>query len=594
VTNFFFGNERDCVSAAPVPRKSPIAIMLLVSLLALVVALPRWIPDPSLGWRDPDAMMRLVEVKDFLAGQAWFDLTQHRLGPSGASMHWSRPLDAILAGAMSLTALLLGNRLGELVFINLWGPLLLIPFAAILAAVASRASGQFAAVLTIAYLVCSPSLLFLFQPGALDHHNVQVLLIAVILLCLCRMESISAAVGIAAAAAASLAIGLEQLPLIALTAALVALRWVRLGSEAKRTSVAFGLSFAAITLALFAASISPAHWTNVACDAISIVYVSAILMGSLSFVAIALVMPNRASVVVRAIAVILSGASVATIWAFLFPVCLSGPFSQVDPRLFPLFLDHVAEAQNVLTFLKEDPATVVVCYIAPLLTLAGAATRLRSAPDHEREMLLNLMVLLSAAIAVALWQIRGVPTVQAIAAPLASIVVLGSRARVAPTAAVLHRLKPMLAGVAFAPIFWFLVSVPVMNSRDELSVEECRRSLAQSLAPLPSGMVASSWTSGSLILAATHHSALAAPYHRNTDGILVMADLWSGSPDHALETIKQYDVNYVASCPDDGAEEWAIAQAPEGFLARLRASPPSWLRPVPSNGTSRVFEIAPQ
>jgi hypothetical protein len=41
--------------------------------------------------------MRLVEVRDLIAGQGWFDLTQHRLDPPGVSIHWSRVIDAPLA-----------------------------------------------------------------------------------------------------------------------------------------------------------------------------------------------------------------------------------------------------------------------------------------------------------------------------------------------------------------------------------------------------------------------------------------------------------------------------------------------------------------
>ena len=31
--------------------------------------------------QDPDSTMRLVQVRDLLAGQGWFDLVQHRLAP---------------------------------------------------------------------------------------------------------------------------------------------------------------------------------------------------------------------------------------------------------------------------------------------------------------------------------------------------------------------------------------------------------------------------------------------------------------------------------------------------------------------------------
>ena len=42
--------------------------------VAGLVAVNR-LADLGPAWGDPDAMMRLVEVRDFLAGQSWFDLT---------------------------------------------------------------------------------------------------------------------------------------------------------------------------------------------------------------------------------------------------------------------------------------------------------------------------------------------------------------------------------------------------------------------------------------------------------------------------------------------------------------------------------------
>src|SRR4051812_39520237 len=43
---------------------------------------------------DTDDAMRLTMVHDFLAGQGWFDLVQHRLNtPYGGEIHWSRLID---------------------------------------------------------------------------------------------------------------------------------------------------------------------------------------------------------------------------------------------------------------------------------------------------------------------------------------------------------------------------------------------------------------------------------------------------------------------------------------------------------------------
>src|ERR1700754_2890468 len=47
---------------------------------------------------DTDSAMRLVQVRDLVRGQGWFDTVQHRMNtPYGLSMHWSRLVDAPLA-----------------------------------------------------------------------------------------------------------------------------------------------------------------------------------------------------------------------------------------------------------------------------------------------------------------------------------------------------------------------------------------------------------------------------------------------------------------------------------------------------------------
>jgi len=65
---------------------------------------------------DPDDVMRLLEVRDWLAGQSWFDVAQHRMNlPAGLSMHWSRLLDVPLAAIIILLKPLVGQRTAETV-----------------------------------------------------------------------------------------------------------------------------------------------------------------------------------------------------------------------------------------------------------------------------------------------------------------------------------------------------------------------------------------------------------------------------------------------------------------------------------------------
>ncbi|MGX7875997.1 hypothetical protein ACVDG5_027770 [Mesorhizobium sp. ORM6] len=71
---------------------------------------------------DNDSLLQLVEVRDLLAGQGWFDLHQYRMGLEGGFvMHWSRLLDAPLAlGILAVSALTGSSTLAEQVVQILW------------------------------------------------------------------------------------------------------------------------------------------------------------------------------------------------------------------------------------------------------------------------------------------------------------------------------------------------------------------------------------------------------------------------------------------------------------------------------------------
>src|SRR5882757_9611547 len=77
-----------------------IVFLMLWAGVALALAAPA-IRDGVFDAMSTDDAMRLVEVKDLIAGQGWFDLTQHRLDPpAGTPMHWSRLIDLPLAALM--------------------------------------------------------------------------------------------------------------------------------------------------------------------------------------------------------------------------------------------------------------------------------------------------------------------------------------------------------------------------------------------------------------------------------------------------------------------------------------------------------------
>ena len=77
---------------------------------AVVLALLRQVPSAESlsALMFNDDIMRLVEVRDWLGGQGWGDLMQYRMGPDGGTlMHWSRLVDAPIAGIIWLAGLFL-------------------------------------------------------------------------------------------------------------------------------------------------------------------------------------------------------------------------------------------------------------------------------------------------------------------------------------------------------------------------------------------------------------------------------------------------------------------------------------------------------
>src|SRR3974390_1013609 len=88
---------------APLLPLSFAALPALVWLGLLLVRVIAALQDPAGLKLDSDDALRMAEVRDLLAGQSWFDLTQYRMTPPhGVAMHWSRLIDAPLAGMILL------------------------------------------------------------------------------------------------------------------------------------------------------------------------------------------------------------------------------------------------------------------------------------------------------------------------------------------------------------------------------------------------------------------------------------------------------------------------------------------------------------
>ncbi|MEA2907516.1 MAG: hypothetical protein QOI12_4903 [Alphaproteobacteria bacterium] len=584
---------------APRERTETRTILLIVWATTVISYLTASL-HTNHGFSTDDAM-RLVQVRDFLAGQGWFDLTQYRLSPpEGVAMHWSRLIDLPLAALIAAGAVVLPAAQAEQVAAVVWPAGLLLIVLAGVARLARELAGDAAARLALIFVALMAPVLQHFRPGAIDHHNVQlVLLVWPLALALGSRWRGSAIAG--GMCALSLAIGQEMTPAIAAIAGTVGMRWVIRGESVKQGTAAFALAFAAATLALFALTVAPALYAVPACDALSIVQVTAAITGGAGLAALT-VMAGTASIGRRLAGATVLGLGIATTMVLAFPACLGDPYAHLDPRLSTLWLSNVNEARSIFSMLRDIPQEVPAYFGLPAAALVLALAQGLRLRDDARWIWILCIAGLAALSLVALWQVRGAAAANAVALVLvpAALVrawpVPGDRAvflglgRAALAAAlVLNPLTLIALGSAAARALDM-----AGGARRPIVIAEgpgtCRRAADYApLASLPRGLVLGFIDAGPFLLMETPHAVLAAPYHRNVRGNSAMLDVFLARPDQAVARLDALGVAYVAFCPGAPERYNYAAESAEGFAAALaRGEVPDGLERIPLAGTDLI------
>ena len=210
-------------------RQPHFALLLGLAWLLVVLQLvaQNW-ADTAQTLLDTDDAMRLVQMRDWLAGQGWYDTNFTRVQPpAGYESHWSRLIDAGLAGTLWVFGLFFDGALAERLMRTAWPMLWLLPAMAGTAAIAWRIAGREAALLALLLALVGLPAFHQFRPGRIDHHNVQIALSVLVVAATVWSDRVRwAAYAAGALTGLALAIGLECLPYLLVCAAAFALRYV--------------------------------------------------------------------------------------------------------------------------------------------------------------------------------------------------------------------------------------------------------------------------------------------------------------------------------------------------------------------------------
>ena len=542
---------------------------------------------------DPDDVMRLLEVRDWLKGQSWFDVVQHRMNlPVGLSMHWSRLLDVPLAALILLFEPFVGQRMAETIAAVVVPVFTLGATMGLVAGITRHRSGTGAGLLAAALCLLSIGTWYAMQPMRIDHHGYQILCGLGMVWALIARQDRNGAIIAGLCAALWTHISLEGLAFTACASA-----WLGLLSLAKpeqRLRLPFFLSALCVASALLYLAVHGLGLIGETfCDQMSPIHIVAFGVAALlSFAMLAL--PPRA-VMPRIAAFATIAASCAFLYRSWAPQCAAGPFGSLGPLGHDLWYVNVHEGMPLW---RAPVEARFVWGVFPWVGLAGAAmTAFASSRRSWDEW--SYFALLAAATGIAMLVMRAGAFANLLAIPgaVGLIILIFDRTeawllplRISVRAGSLLLLSPF--GAQSTSLF-------AMQHNPAPSGQALDRRCGQidSLAALDSfapTTVLAPLELAPNIVAATHHYGVTGPYHRNPHALEDVLRFFTAPEQAAHAVALRRNAGLLVFCPI-GGEMAAMAKfAPKGLAAQLLSGhPPRWLRPLllPETAGIRISQV---
>jgi hypothetical protein len=570
--------------------------ILLAAWLAIGAAMTvlSWGPITRHQFPDQDDVMRLLELRDWLAGQSWFDVTQYRLNPpAGASMHWSRLVDVPLAAVVMLARPFAGEAGAETAAI-IAVPLLTLGIAMLLVQrIGEKLMGPGAALAAAIATPFSLGGIKQMRPMRIDHHGWQIVLALVATLA--AMDDRPRRSGFVAglAMAAWMNISVEGLPFAAALGALFAWQWIADASATERIK-AYLASLALSSAILFAATHSASTWLSQPRDVITVAHLGAfaVAWASCAFVV------RRGTISRSARIGALAGAGAATAAAMfaIDPHWLRGPFGSLDPLVREMWYDRITEG---LPMWRVGWSEAAIGLAQPLVGLLGGALALRGAQGRERKRWIAYVVALGAITLASLFVLRIESTSSVIALPGTAFLCASALGRARSVSLFPLRVVASAAAVfIMTPAYAVPLSMTPANTQTaregEAGIDCVGKSEVDALRMLPTADIAAPLEIAPAILLETQHRAIASGHHRNAGGMRDVIELFVLPPQSGARILARRRSDYLVFCPGSPEAISYAHRGPNGLAAMLRSGhAPRWLEPViiPGLHELRVWRV---
>ena len=558
-------------------------------LLSTALVVTSWAQIRSGVGLDPDDQLRLVQLRDFLNGQGWFDNRQYRLNsPDGAPMHWSRLIELPLAALVLLGAPFFGQLQAETIASTIMPLILFGGIILLLSRIAWHVGGQAASIAAAIVAAMSVPLVMQLRPVRIDHHGWQIAMAVLALASLFHSNARHSGLVLGAALAVWLHISLEGAPMSAAFFLFLGWQWLTRPDESARlfwTIVAFALS----SVGLFLGTQAQGLGASIYCDTLSPPHIWAILM------AVAIMLPGLnwapRQPAIRALIMLSAGGAAIVVIVLRAPECLTGAFSTLDPLVREYWYIYVKEGMPIW---HQDYQTAAVLLAGPVVGFISSLYMTYKAAGQDRYNLLVLCFFTAYGLMLSLLVFRTVSVASAYAVLPTALLVARLftcyRAENMPLRRVLCVVGMLLLVVPGSWASTLIDNLPTQRTPEDAQSKtssatcESAQSVA-ALGALPRGQFLAPFDMAPMILARTPHSVLASSHHRNERAMHDHIQIFRSSPETAHQLLKKRGINYVAVCADEEELANYAQRDPKGLWAQMATGKvPDWLAPLPVMG----------
>ncbi|GAB5489301.1 MAG: hypothetical protein Pars2KO_28710 [Parasphingorhabdus sp.] len=589
-------------------------IFVLWIILSGLLLIAQWQNILNFQLGGADHQLRLAQVRDWISGQSWFDITQYRMNaPLGGDMHWSRLIDIPLA----VIILLLRPFVGTLVAEQLASALVpLFSFGAVLlltGLIARQLFDHKTALLAAAAVFVTVPVINHLLPMQIDHHGWQLVAFTACLFGLLdRVNWKRGALVLGLAAALWIEISIEGLPFIVMFLGVSALAWIcqpllKIESQFDRQfpMAIFVCALASITL-FFGTEFGSGF--AVYCDALSLVHVLSI--GSAAIVVtivytIGRLQNKTLSFASRLVTCVVAGTAGIAVILAVAPQCGGDAFGNLNPIVREYWFDRTPEGLPFWKLGLTHWIPIIAGIGTGLIAYAFIFKTLDSVSPAEKVILGLLFVgCFLLGLYVSRVMIYALFLANLFIAPLALQLFrasdkqdgLLSRLMLKVLGAIV--LAPTIAGPAFigalkAQTREINPSAQQTEAQRFQKAYDCHTAPAiAALSVLEPSQIMTGLDVGPLLLQHTDLRIVATGHHRNQDAMSDVIQTFTASEKTARQILAKRKVDYVIGCDGSPELEFYARKNPDGLWSQLQAGhSPDWLKSAPMIGPFQVWQV---